>query len=104
MRDYLAMWKNYANFAGKTSRSAYAFALLLHLVICFLLILLAVQSQVSFFNVCASLYSLATSIPILSLYIRRLHDAGMSWLWVFTLPLPLLGVAVMVLLACKEST
>ncbi len=103
MHDYLAMWKNYANFAGKTTRGEYVFALLLHLLITCLLIFAVFQSQSAVLNTFASIYSFAICVPTLSLHIRRLRDAGMSWLWVFALLVPLFGVLVMVLLICKES-
>ncbi len=102
MREYIAMWKNYANFSGKATRGEYTLALLVNILISCALIVAVVVLHLAFLSPVGSVYALAVCVPTLSLYVRRLRDAGMSWLWVFALPVPLVGIAVVVLLACKE--
>ncbi|MFI3170656.1 MAG: DUF805 domain-containing protein [Faecalibacterium sp.] len=100
MKEYLAMWKNYANFTGRSTRSEYFLALLCNFIVSYLFVFLATQFDLM---PIASLYGFLVFLPSLALQIRRLRDAGKSWAWALLLPVPLLGILIVILLSCKES-
>jgi uncharacterized membrane protein YhaH (DUF805 family) len=110
LNDYKLFWKNYANFNGRTPRRGYWFVYLINALIPLALVLIWLLLTVIFggdsitswdgllivafiFAGLYGLYSLATLIPTLSLSIRRLHDTGRTWPWIFVTYLPT-GVAL----------
>lgn len=102
MQEYIAMWKNYANFSGRTSVRGYWMALLFNFIISG--VLTAITGALPALAALASVYSLAALIPGLAINVRRLRDAGYSWtslLWVFV---PLVGLIILIVRLCKKST
>ena len=93
---YVDMWKNFANFSGRTSVGGYWWAYLGNLIISFVLGLIGVE-------VLITVYSLATLIPTLSIAVRRLRDAGKGWGWLFINLVPLVGWIIFIVLLCKPS-
>lgn len=98
---------NYFNFRGRASKSEYWWVQLFYILTGVgggtLLFLVAVftagEGVGSFFLVLIALYMymLAMSIPLLSLQIRRLHDIGKPWFWIF------LGEVILMFLSLKGS-
>ena len=93
---YVDMWKNFANFSGRTSVGGYWWAYLGNLIVSFVLGLIGVE-------VLITVYSLATLIPTLSIAVRRLRDAGKGWGWLFINLVPLVGWIIFIVLLCKPS-
>ena len=93
---YVDMWKNFANFSGRTSVGGYWWAYLGNIIVSIVLGLIGVE-------VLITVYSLATLIPTLSIAVRRLRDAGKSWGWLFINLVPLVGWIIFIVLLCKPS-
>ena len=93
---YVDMWKNFANFSGRTDVGGYWWAVLGNFIVSFVLGLIGVE-------VLISVYSLATLIPTLSSAGRRLRDAGKSWGWLFINLVPLVGWIIFIIMLCKPS-
>ena len=93
---YVDMWKNFANFSGRTSVGGYWWAYLGNIIISFVLGLIGVE-------VLITVYSLATLLPALSIAVRRLRDAGKGWGWLFITLVPLVGWIIFIVLLCKPS-
>ena len=100
MKEYLDMWKNYANFSGRTSVRGYWMAFLFNFIASAILTVLGRIPVLAFL---ASLYPLATMIPGLAITIRRLRDAGQSWPWIFIAFVPLAGPIILIVKLCKAS-
>lgn len=94
MKEYLDMWKNYANFSGRTSVRGYWMAFLFN----FIASLIA-----SFIPVVSIIYPLATLIPGLAIAVRRLRDTGKRWTWLFISLVPLAGSIILIIMLCKPS-
>ena len=93
---YVDMWKNFANFSGRTDVGGYWWAVLGNFIVSFVLGLIGVE-------VLISVYSLATLIPTLSIAVRRLRDAGKGWGWLFITLVPLVGWIIFLVMMCKPS-
>lgn len=120
---YKAFWKRgFTEWAGTSSRSEYwwtqlvNFILLLMFYFFFLFVWHLNYYNLLFFIVLILflLYVFATVIPVLSLSVRRLHDAGQSAWWLLLIlasfiPMPVLGIVasivlfVLMLLPTKEE-
>ena len=101
MKEYLAMWKNYANFSGRTDRRGYWMAVLFNFFAG--LILSAILLVIPKLALISSLYGLALLIPGLAICIRRLRDAGKNWPWIFICFVPVVGWIILLILLCKPS-
>ena len=93
---YVDMWKNFANFSGRTNVGGYWWAVLGNFIVSFVLSLIGVE-------VLISVYSIATLIPTLSIAVRRLRDAGKGWGWLFITLIPLVGWIIFIIMMCKPS-
>ena len=93
---YVDMWKNFANFSGRTNVGGYWWAVLGNFIVSFVLSLIGVEILIS-------VYSLATLIPTLSIAVRRLRDAGKGWGWLFITLIPLVGWIIFIIMMCKPS-
>ena len=101
MKEYLAMWKNYANFSGRTDRRGYWMAVLFNFFAGLILsAILLVIPKLAFIS---SLYGLALLIPGLAICIRRLRDAGKNWPWIFICLVPFVGWIILIILLAKPS-
>lgn len=94
---YIKFWKNYTNFSGRARRSEYWYIVLANVLI----------SLVSFIpyvgTVVCSLYSIAVLVPTLALMVRRLHDLGKEWYYIFFMLIPLAGPIIMLVWFCNDS-
>ena len=77
---------NYSNFTGRASVSEYWWGFLF-----------------TFLTSLTIIGSLVCLIGMLSLSIRRLHDIGKSWTWIFIGCIPCVGFIIMIILYCKQS-
>lgn len=101
MQEYIQMWKNYANFSGRTSVRGYWMAYLFNFLAGAVLgIIVGIVPALSFLS---SLYSLAALIPGLAITVRRLRDAGKAWGWIFISLVPLAGIIILIVMLCKPS-
>ena len=101
MKEYLDMWKNYANFSGRTSIRGYWFAVLGNVIVSTVIgIITGILPKLA---IIATLYSLAALIPGLALTVRRLRDTGKNWPWIFISFVPLVGAIILIVMLCKHS-
>ncbi|WP_430536372.1 DUF805 domain-containing protein [Listeria rocourtiae] len=124
---YISFWKNYVNFTGRSSRSAYWYVVLWNAIIIstfYILILVfviiaattpAISESTGYFAfIMASgpnllvvgllfLYMLATFIPLLALMVRRLHDSNKSGWFVLLSFIPFVGSIIMIIFMCLPS-
>lgn len=105
MKSYFKMFRNYVNFGGYTSRSDFWKAFSINTLI---YLILSVVSSLSgqaneTLNLIFGIYCLLTVLPILTMIIRRLRDAGKSvanLLWGFV---PLIGQIVLIVKLIQPS-
>ena len=101
MQEYLDMWRNFANFTGRTTVRGYWMAFLFNFLAGLVLsVLIAIVPELAFLS---SLYSLAAMVPGLALSVRRLRDAGKGWGWLFISLVPLVGSIILIVMLCKPS-
>ncbi len=101
MTEYLAMWKNFINFKGRTSRRGYWLAVTFNLIAVIILTLLSNFSYL--FAALAGIYGFLSSIPLFALEIRRLHDINRCGWWVLLPMIPLVGGIILLVWLCKSS-
>ena len=101
MKEYLDMWKNYANFGGRTSVRGYWMAFLFNVIVS--LVVGFIAGLLPALAIIGTIYSLAGLIPGLAITIRRLRDAGQGWGWIFISFVPLVGVIILIVKLCKPS-
>ena len=103
MQWYLGCWKKYVDFGGRARRKEYwmfvLFNILASIVISIIGALLLKENSV----ILTSLYSLAVLLPSLAVLVRRLHDIGKKWYWIFITLIPLVGAIWMLVLLCTEG-
>lgn len=101
MQEYLAMWKNYANFSDRTSVRGYWMAFLFNFLAGVVLgIVAAILPALTFLS---GLYSLAVLVPALAILVRRLRDAGKKWYWIFIALIPLVGEIILIVFLCQPT-
>ena len=94
---YFDAYRNYANFSGRTSREEYRIFYIMHAFVCLMPIIFMYIIPLSInmwrvFCVWIFLFVLLTSIPLLAIRARRLHDINMSGWAQFYLPIiPITG-------------
>ena len=101
MNEYVAMWKNFANFSDRTSRRGYWMAFLINFIIGLVLsVIIAIIPKLGFIS---TIYGLAVLIPSLAIAVRRLRDAGKHWGWIFITLVPAVGWIILIIMLCKPS-
>ncbi len=89
---------NYVNFNGRASRSEYWWIALFNF-----LVLLLRSFIPAFIPPVETLISIGFMLPGLSLFVRRLHDTGKAWYWMFMGLIPLAGFIILIVYMCKGS-
>ncbi|MCC6932130.1 MAG: DUF805 domain-containing protein [Deltaproteobacteria bacterium] len=88
MDSYFKAWSNFAKFSGRASRSEFWSFCLINNIILFLTI--ATKMETLFV-----LFGLITTIPFLSVGVRRLHDGNHSgWLLLIQV-IPIIGLIIL---------
>ena len=100
MQEYIAMWKNYANFSDRTSVRGYWMAFLINFVVSAILGVVATALKL---DILSSVYSLAVLVPSLAISVRRLNDAGHTWKSLLLYFIPLVGWIIVLVRLCKKS-
>lgn len=107
MKWYLNAFKNYANFNGRSSRTAYWMFGVFNITFAIIAFAIDLTFDIGFkkygFGLLYCLYALVSFIPGLALAIRRLHDVNKSG-WYFLLAIvPLLNIYLIVLFCTKSD-
>ena len=101
MKEYKAMWQNFANFSDRTDRRGYWMAFLINFIIGLVLsAIVAILPKLAFIS---TIYGLAVLIPSLAICVRRLRDAGNHWGWIFITLVPAVGWIILIIMLCKPS-
>jgi len=105
---YFETFKKIFDFNGRSSRTEYFVFLfgsvLFGLPLVFIDVVSELYSPVYGVGPLTGLFILATVIPSLSVFIRRLHDGGFSGWWFFIGFVPFVGPIVQLILILWEGT
>ena len=106
MHWYLDVLKKYAVFGGRARRKEYWLFTLFNMIIAY--VLLAIDYLVgtdygSNMGLLYTLYILATLLPSLAVFVRRLHDTGRSGWWFFIGFVPLVGAIILIVFMVLDS-
>lgn len=93
---YVDMWKNYANFSGRTTVGGFWWAYLANFIVGFVIGFLGI-------DILSSIYTLVALIPGIAITIRRLRDAGKHWSAIFLPLIPLAGIIILIVKLCRPS-
>jgi len=55
------------------------------------------------YGLITALFLLATLLPLLGVYVRRLHDVGKSGRYLFIMLIPIVGTIWFLVLVCRDS-
>ena len=100
----LCFTKNYMNFNGRAPRSE-LWNFILFLVIVDVVLMVGMQMFPTFFGIIYSLFGLATILPGLSVWVRRLHDINKNGAWVLLLIfVPIIGFIFAIIWGCEKGT
>ena len=81
-QSWILFFKNYANFSGRSSRSAYWFWILWSVIVTLSIeILRAGIGEAGIVYIIDFVWSLGILVPTVALAARRLHDVGRSGWW-----------------------
>jgi uncharacterized membrane protein YhaH (DUF805 family) len=93
---YFGPLKKYTEFSGRASRKEYWLFTLGQFVIG---LLLALIIPVLYF-----VFLIGTLLPVLAVWVRRLHDTNRSGWWCFIVLVPLVGNIMMLVFLCSKGT
>lgn len=94
---YIKFWKNYTNFSGRARRSEYWYVVLANVLVSLVCMIPYVG------QVIGGLYMIAVLVPTLALMVRRLHDLGKDWYYIFFALIPLAGQIILLVWFCTDS-
>ena len=82
-QSWVLFFRNYANFSGRSSRSAYWFWVLWSVIITLFIEILraSIGGELNPVDIIDLVWSLAIIVPGFALAARRLHDVGRSGWW-----------------------
>ncbi|MBP5273495.1 MAG: DUF805 domain-containing protein [Abditibacteriota bacterium] len=102
--------KKYCQFSGRARRREFWMYTLTVWVISFIISLIdkLLHLQIDVPNgqdigILSVILSLALLLPGLALDVRRLHDIGKEWYWLFIVLIPIAGPIWLLVLDCKEG-
>lgn len=114
---YKNFWRNCINFSGRARRSEYWYVVLANMIIVFAAMFL--DAIIVFFGAFLEklpipfigkiigglymLYLFATIVPSLSLVVRRLHDIGKAWYYIFFALIPFAGIVILLVWLFRDS-
>jgi uncharacterized membrane protein YhaH (DUF805 family) len=90
----------YAQFSGRSSRSAYWWFVLFSILA---YIATAIVDAAINTRILSWLAVLALFLPSLAVLVRRLHDTDRSGWWVFIWFVPIIGSIVLIVFACTDT-
>lgn len=108
----VCLFKKYADFSGRASRSEFWWFTLFNALGIFAVIVLSgaigyiiggLFTVFSAIPIGSIIYSLAVVVPSIAVVVRRLHDTGRSGWWYFIVFVPIVGSIVLLVMMCLES-
>ncbi|MEL3912683.1 DUF805 domain-containing protein [Treponema pedis] len=101
MKYYLDVLKKYVVFEGRARRKEYWMFVLFNSI--FEVVLSGIDFVLGTGTILGSLYALALFLPSLAVTVRRLHDIGKEWYWIFIGLIPIVGPIWMIILMAKKG-
>ncbi|WP_122081731.1 DUF805 domain-containing protein [Vibrio coralliirubri] len=101
MKLYCKALSNTLTTSGRSTRTDIVSFMIPHIIICLYLIygyLIGVTS-----NAVLSLYICLSTLTLISLFIRRIHDTGHSGWLIFMLLIPGMGMALLIFFLSKKG-
>lgn len=102
-----AIFIDYSNLVGRSTRREYWWFLVLNLIIYFLLNIAATVVgdflRIQIYNALILVYLIFTFIPGIAVSVRRLHDIGRSGWWLLLAIIPGFGWVILFLFFCIDS-
>ena len=98
---YFGIFRQYFGFRGRARRRELWWAFLFNAIVSFILVYLdgfvfSDYDSQKYRGLLIGIYSLASSLPLLAVQVRRLHDTNKSGWWVFLGLMPVLNIAYLV--------
>ena len=105
MKWYLKVLKQYADFNGRARRKEYWMFLLFNMLFAGIAMTLDIVTGLadSGMGILYPLYALGTLVPGVAVCVRRLHDIGKNWTWIFIGLVPVIGGVWLLILMIKDS-
>ncbi len=117
LKAYKKYWRGYVDFEGRSSHSDYWFAYLVNVLITWCLYIVAAIVGIIASSISSSalaiislilglimwVYVIGAFLPGLAVTVRRLHDAGYTWPYIFTIFVPFVGWIILLVLLCKPT-
>jgi uncharacterized membrane protein YhaH (DUF805 family) len=102
---YQDAWGSFGDFEGRSSRPAYWYFCLCHLIVVFICLFLDVQvfGLSGGIPVLAAVYGGVAVLPGLSVSVRRLHDSGRSGWWLLVGVVPVVGQLALLVFLTEDS-
>ena len=101
MHWYAEVFRKYAVFGGRASRTEYWMYTLVNVVVGIVLSLIGAAIHV---QILVGLYGLATIVPGLAVGCRRLHDTDRSGWWQLLVLIPILGSIALIVMWALDGT
>ena len=98
---YIRVWKKYAVFSGRATRSEYWYFVLINMVVS--IILVSIDKNIADGDILYTIYSIAVIIPSLAVAARRLHDTDRIGWWQLILLIPVIGFIILVVFLVQDS-
>lgn len=103
MEKYMAGFKRWNDFNGRSTRSDFWTFTLGNMVVAIVLALLATY-VLSAFGILSVLFSLLVLVPSIALTVRRLHDFDASGWFILIGFIPVIGLIAMIVFGCIPGT
>lgn len=107
MNWYLEALKKYAVFDGRARRKEFWFFWLFNLIFLIIAVILdnvlGIAIKRKGYGLITAVYSLAMLLPLLAVYVRRLHDVGKGGKYLFIMLIPIAGTIWSLVLVCRDS-
>ena len=103
-----SMFINYAKFSGRISRRDFWMTILGYIIFSFVIGFISgfiggLLDMKNLSSITAVMFVLATIVPLLALYVRRLHDINKSGLWLLIDFIPFVGGIILIVFLCLPS-
>ncbi|MDR1066625.1 MAG: DUF805 domain-containing protein [Clostridiales bacterium] len=103
VNNYVQVLKNYIDFSGRARRREYWLFVLANIIINVVLLILSLLPVIGGAIRVISYIFLVVLLPGLAVEVRRLHDIGKNWYWIFILLVPVVGWIWLIILLATEG-